>query len=344
MRVTRINGMGSFGVVVDDFEWDQPEAYKELRDINLKTLLTVVHGYGQDNFHYLVKNSSQYVTRRPNRFSLKYNVKNPWPFMTVHEKEMVRIYKNILLGDEAPGWHRVTGKLNEKGEMLGNFGDTELNWHVDEFLSHDFSPSVTLYGAEAMTESSTSFFQTVDWYNEQTESFKSELDELICLCDYDPTRLFPTGRTGDIKLVTVTNNNGDDFRAPLVITSPGGYKGLRFGNFVSGFANIPQKDSDRIKSILEKQFLHSNLEYDFWWPNDRGDMALWDNSIVMHRRKLTKKYQDYDKLCERLSQRICYRFSGDYTGYENYNCYSQPEFYEKRQKTIDKILTGSWEN
>lgn len=344
MKVTHIPGMGSFGAFVDDFEWDQPDAYTELRDVNLKTLLTVVRGKGQDNFSNLVKHASKLVTRRPNRWSLKYNVENPFPHMSAEEKHQIELYKHLSVGSHAPGWHRVSGKTTEKGELMGIFGDTELGWHSNEFMAYDYSPLVLLYGEENMTSSATSYFQTVDWYNNQTERFKSELDELICICKYEPRKVIPNGRDKDIEMVKFLNNSGEDFRIPLVLKSPGGHKGLHFGHLITGFEGMPQQESDRILSIIGKYFFESGEEYDYWWPNDRGDLLLFDNSVMMHRRKMDKQYSELEAMSKRLHTRVGHRITGDYAGYEDYNGFSQPEFHAYRQQTVDKLLSGSWKN
>jgi len=345
MKVTHIPRMGSFGAYVDDFEWDQPEAYKELRDINLKTLLTVVRGKGQDNFAHLVEHAPNLVTRRPLRWSLKYNVTNPLPYLNEEEKHSLELYKHLLLGDHAPGWHRVSGKTTDKGELMGIFGDTELDWHSNEFMSYDFQPLVVLYGAENMTNSATSFFQTVDWYNRQTESFRSELDSLISICHYDPYKVIPTARDKDVEMVKLLNNVGEEFKIPLVMKSPGGHKGLHFGHFVVGFEGLSEKENKRILDILHKYFFESGDEFDYWWPNDCGDMLLFDNSIMMHRRKMDPvMYGELPEMTKRLHTRIGHRVTGDYAGYEDYNCFYQEEYRAHRQVTIDKLLSGSWKN
>lgn len=345
MKVTPIPKMGSFGAYVDDFEWDQPEAYKELRDINMKTLLTVVRGKGDDNFMKLVEHAPNLVTRRPNRWSLKYNVENPIPFMNDEEKRSLEMYKYLGLGGHAPGWHRVSGKTTEKGDLMGIFGDTELGWHSNEFMSYDFQPLVVLYGHENMKDSATSFFQTVDWYNNQSDSFKSELDELISICHYEPRKVIPNGRDKDIEMVKLLNNTGQEFKIPLVLNSPGGHRGLHFGHFIVGFEGLSEKENQRILSILHKYFFESGDEYDYWWANDTGDMLLFDNSVMMHRRKMDPNlYGTHETMKARLHTRIGHRVTGDYAGYENYNGFLQEEYRSYRQVTVDKLLSGSWKN
>jgi alpha-ketoglutarate-dependent taurine dioxygenase len=345
MKVTHIPKMGSFGAYVDDFEWDQPEAYKELREINLKTLLTVVRGKGQDNFSNLVNHASNIVTRRPNRWSLKYNVKDPTLYLNEEEKHSMEMYKHLTLGRHAPGWHRVSGKTTEKGDLMGIFGDTELGWHSNEFMSYDYQPLVLLYGAENMTTSATSYFQTVDWYNSQSESFRSELDELICICKYDPRKVIPNGRDKDIEMVKLLNNAGEDFRIPLVLTSPGGHKGLHYGHLITGFEGMSQQESDRILGIINEYFFESGEEYDYWWQNDTGDLLLFDNSVMMHRRKMDPNlYSEIEVMSNRLRERIGHRITGDYAEHIDYNGFSQPEFRAYRQQTIDKLLSESWKN
>ena len=68
MKITKINGLGSFGAYVDNFEWDSADAWKELQEVNLKTLLTVVRGNGTTkNFRSVIKNIHLLGTGRKSR-------------------------------------------------------------------------------------------------------------------------------------------------------------------------------------------------------------------------------------------------------------------------------------
>ena len=74
-------------------------------------------------------------------------------------------------------------------------------------------------------------------------------------------------------------------------------------------------------------------------------MLLFDNSIMMHRRKMDPVlYGELPEMKKRLHTRIGHRVTGDYAGYEDYNCFYQEEYHAHRQVTIDKLLSGSWKN
>ena len=46
MKITIMNGLGSFGIYVDDFDHKSPEAWKELERLSLKYLVVVVRNKG----------------------------------------------------------------------------------------------------------------------------------------------------------------------------------------------------------------------------------------------------------------------------------------------------------
>jgi alpha-ketoglutarate-dependent taurine dioxygenase len=334
MKVSKMPGFGSFGAVVDDFEWDQPQAYEELRELNIKSLVTVVRGGGVDNFQHLVNNSNGLLTRRPGKFALKYNTRNFRNLLTDQDKAFASKHMNTVLGPEFPGWHRVTGKVNTDNQPIGIFGDTELDWHSNEFMSYDFAPLVLLYGSADMVGSATSFIQTADWYDRQTDSFKSELDELISLCDFDPRKVIPNGRPVDLELVTITNPNDKNFRKPLILDSIGGHRGINYSHFITGFEGMSKADSDKIISKIRSELIDAGTEYDYWWENDTGDLLVFDNTICVHMRKL----RDDINMVEKLHKRVGHRLTGDYTNHVDWNGFIQQEFKDYRQATINKLL------
>jgi alpha-ketoglutarate-dependent taurine dioxygenase len=338
MKVSKMPGFGSFGAIVEDFEWDQPEAYDQLRELNLKSLVTVVKGNGVNNFNHLASHSSGLLSRRPSKFALKYNTKNFRNLLTEHERVNGSIHINTVLGPEFPGWHRVTGKTTEDNKPMGIFGDTELDWHSNEFMTYDFQPLVLLYGISDMTGSATSFIQTADWYDSQTESFKSELNELISICDFDPRKVIPNGRDIDLELVKLSNPNQNNFRKPLVLDSVGGIRGINYSHFIKGFEGLSQEDGNKIIKKIRTELIDAGNEYDYWWDHDVGDLLVFDNTICVHMRKIKEEIN----MVEKLHRRVGYRLTGDYTDHIQWNGFLQQEFRDYRQETINKLLDPYW--
>jgi alpha-ketoglutarate-dependent taurine dioxygenase len=268
---------------------------------------------------------------------LKHNTKDFAPLMTEDDKKFLKYAHNLGLGIHAPGWHRVTGKKNEHDEPTGLFGQTVLGWHSDKFMSPEFHPLVLLYGQQNMSESATSFVQTADWYESQTETFKSELNELVAPCVRNPA---------NIELITpgIKHSEGLEFlelqtqdieRIPLVLDSPGGIRGLHFNLYMTKFEGMSQKDSDKILNKIKSEIFLPENEFPWWWDDDYT-LLLFDNSITVHRRLFQKQVD----VSNRMLERIAYRFSGDYAGCRDWNGYLLPEFRSIKQKFIDQFISG----
>jgi hypothetical protein len=92
-------------------------------------------------------------------------------------------YSSELWRDQALDFiEKVIKSVNNKacviaGNSLGGFTrDAECLWHTHESGCHYFHHLNVLYGAKGMLNTSTGFVQAADWYEKQSESFKSELD------------------------------------------------------------------------------------------------------------------------------------------------------------------------
>jgi hypothetical protein len=256
--------------------------------------------------------------------------------MTADEKIAFKHAVNMSLGSHAPGWHRVTGQRNDKDEPIGLFGETVLGWHSNEFMSHEFQPLVTLYGATNMSASATSFVQTADWYENQTESFKSELNELVAICVRNPSLITPTATKEDLALAT--NLRPDVMRIPLVFDSPGKIRGLHYNLYMTKFEGMSQEDSDKILNKIKSEIFAPENEFPWWWSNNH-EWLLFDNTITLHRRI----FQEGIDARSRLNERVGYRISSDYAGLREHNGYLLSEFRENYHlEVIEKLRNPTW--
>lgn len=342
MKVSKMPGFGSLGTVIENFDWQNPEDYKQLKDINIESLVTVVKGDGTDQFQHLIKNFRHTVTVRnlANRRMMRHGP-NWMNTQSPEEKRAAELTSRWSLGDHAPNWHRVTGKRDNEGYRVGAFGDTELLWHSNEYASPSFCPVVALYGANHMNTSATCFLQTVDWYEKQTESFRSELDEMIVVGKWDNELLQPGSSFEDHITMKMAFVPDDTLRTPLVIKSPAGRKALHWSTWITGIEGLSKPDSDKLIAKITKEIFVDEYQYDYWWDHSQGDMVLFDNTVTMHMRKVKENMDLKSELHERLG----YRNVGDYTGHEDYNPFLQIEFQEKRNRlmrVIRKINKTGW--
>jgi len=342
MKVSKMPGFGSLGTVIENFDWQNPEDYKQLKDINIESLVTVVKGDGTDQFQHLIKNFRHTVTVRnlANRRMMRHGP-NWMNTQSPEEKRAAELTSRWSLGDYAPNWHRVTGKRDNEGYRVGAFGDTELLWHSNEYASPSFCPVVALYGANHMNTSATCFLQTVDWYEKQTESFRSELDEMIVVGKWDNELLQPGSSFEDHITMKMAFVPDDTLRTPLVIKSPAGRKALHWSTWITGIEGLSKPDSDKLIAKITKEIFVDEYQYDYWWDHSQGDMVLFDNTVTMHMRKVKENMDLKSELHERLG----YRNVGDYAGHEDYNPFLQIEFQEKRNRlmrVIRKINKTGW--
>ena len=329
MKVTKMPGFGGFGAIVEDFDWQSPQAYIELKELSLKELVVVVKGKGQDNFNNVVKHShNTFVPRRGNyKWALKYGP--DWQNkLTESDKEVIASVNTWGLDARSPGWSRVSGIKNEQQQYIGAFPDCELHWHNDEPGAVLFYPLVVLYGVQGVTTSATCFVQTSDWYDGLTESFRSELNELVA--EYDLSIMQPNLTDNDRRIVAEHYKASDAKKTPLVVRSPGGHTGVRYAFIASKFEGMSKDDSAKIISEIKKALYNEKYRYDYWWEHDQGDLLIIDNSVTMHQR-IFKDNLDYKT---ELSKRNIYRSVADVTGHIHYDPYLIKEYSNLRQEQI----------
>lgn len=330
MKVTKVPGFGRFGCYVDDFEYDSIEAWKELQDLNLKTLLTIVRGGGVDRFKHIYQNMPFFGRTRFTKYKSS-NVE------TADLRRRWGIF-NEESGRNYHGWHRVSGMKDQNGKSLGGLDTKDVGWHSDGSGKYEFEPCVALYGRRGMLNSKTAFIQFTDWFENQTEAFKSELREMRVLHEYIPVSSMFKGLEEDEEEVVRLGFTGDmsdtDREMPLVIHSPGGIEGLHFTpNSLTKFQGMSKIDSDNLIARLNKELYIDEYQYHHWWENDIGDLLLFDTSITVHMRAFDERF-DVKNI---LRNREAWRAAVDYTGYEDYDPFSGLEPYStaKKRKWIE---------
>jgi hypothetical protein len=210
---------------------------------------------------------------------------------------------------------RVTGKRDSNGNALGMFAEGELLWHSNESGNIVFHPGVGLLAAENVVGSSTGFITTADYYENVSNAFRSELDEMIILHRFTAGKINPGLRVDQDEIMHANMCPVDDTEVPLVIQSPGGITGLHYSiNTVHSIKGMSEKESCKIFDMINKELFVEKYIYDHWYKNE-GDFCLFDNSITLHRR------------LGDIKNRVCYRVQHDYS--KIVNGVWQPYFQEK---------------
>jgi len=222
---------------------------------------------------------------------------------------------------------KVTGMKDEHGDPLRMFNEGELLWHSNESGDLCFTPGVSLLGQAGVVGSATGFITTVDYYESLSESFRSELDEMVILHRFTPGRINPGLLEEQDSIMQKNMCPVDDSRIPLIIKSPGGHKGLHISvNTIYKIEGMSLAESDKLLQQIQKDLFVEKYIYDHWYQSDT-DLCLFDNSITLHRR------------LGGITNRMCYRMQHDYNHIqpEPYVPYFQEEFvdaYKQRMKEM----------
>ena len=311
MKVTKVPGLGNYGVFVDgvDFAHLTDEEWLEIGDIHMKNLVTIIRDC---NLRW--EDQSDWCTKwGDTRYNIRYNILKKYPGKTfsqvikmafsgdpsvddidrvrltniAHMQETSKDGKNVM---------RVTGKRDEKGNPLGMFAEGELLWHSNESGTLTFTPGVALLASENVVGSATGFLTTTDYYESVSESFRSELDEMVLIHKFTPGRINPGLRLEQDEVMHANMCPEDGIEIPMVIQSPGGIKGLHYSvNTIDSIKGMSRTESDKLLAKISEELFVDKYIYDHWYKND-GDFLLFDNSITLHRRLGDIK----DRLCHRI--------------------------------------------
>lgn len=338
MKITKIPGLGSFGNYIDDIDLRtiSHEEWTEIGKIHLQGLVTVIRGNDLDHKTYydLMKKWGTPRYSRPLNFYLKYGkpikelvMKN---LLDEGDRNELRLGRLWQIDKRRPGMIRVTGKLNDRGEPLGVFDNGELKWHSNECSDPAFTPGVSLMGWESMIGSCTGFLVTADWFENQTESFKSELRELITVNNYKPLSLNPLLKEEQEQFYK--NNmcpipNGE---IPLIIKSPGGIEGVHIPAVTfDGFVGMKRSEAFALYDRIWKEINDPKFIYEHWYQSDK-DILIFDNSITLHNRRI-----ENDGI---LPNRVALRVQFDYDHLApDYRPFRQEHYNLQRQQRMEMM-------
>jgi hypothetical protein len=320
MKISKIPGLGRFGVFIDDLDFATitDEEWMEIGKLHMESLVTIIRNVKIDLKEYnrriaqwgsprslaVIDVCKKYgittlsqlqrllVAKKINGIDVE-NVDREW------FKEVMNITALEEMGEITPIL-RVSGKKDDKGNRLGMFAEGELLWHSNESGQILFSPGVSLLGSHGMVGSSTGFVTTPDWYQDQSESFRSELDEMVLLHKFTAGKISPGVPKEQDELVYRNMCPIDNTEIPLVIQSPIGIKGLHYSvNTIDSIKGMSKKDSDKVFERINKGLFTEKYIYDHWYKQD-NDLLLFDNSITLHRR------------LGGITNRMAYRIQYDY--------------------------------
>jgi alpha-ketoglutarate-dependent taurine dioxygenase len=314
MKISKIAGFGSFGHYVDDVDFDHitAEEWLEIGKLNLEGLVTVLRNIkiSKDQYYKAIKAfgtmESSWRVNMIKKYGHDYDAldEDSYKEFDDFEKAFLRNKKYYYeVTEEGHTLTRITGKVDENGNALGVFNSGDLGWHSNEGSLIAFAPVVALLGNEGMVGSSTGFMQTVDYYESLTESFRSELDEMVMVHKYVPGNI-NTQEVSDPQTaiqIRMSQCPIDGAETPLVVRAPNGRKGLRYTVHTrSSIKGMTAEQSSQVFAEIDKHLFSDKYVFDHWYQQD-NDMLLFDNSVTQHRRiggepnRLAYRYHYYPK-------------------------------------------------
>ena len=337
IRITNIPNLEGYGVFVDDIDFRSltRTEWMDLGKLSMQKLVMIIRSTGLDSrsFYQVIK---KWGKDRQN-YAATLFARYPWANGQIdhiiastevpeEEKNIIREFQRVGGCNQKTGnTLRVSGK-KINGQRIGMFADGELLWHSNESGDIAFTPAVALLGAENMTNSATGFMVTTPYYYSVSDSFRSELDEMVLIHNFVPGRINPGLNDPQDNLMYKNMCPDPDTEIPLVIESPAGIKGLHYSfNTVTGIKGMSNLEAKKVLAEIRKGL--DPYTYDYWWEND-DDLLIFDNSIVQHRR------------LGDTTNRLCHRYQFDYTYLQykvtkqNYIPYSQEPY---RSRYVDKM-------
>lgn len=299
MKISKIPGLGRFGIYIDDVDFDHitDDKWMEIGRLHLNSLVTIIRNTKLSPAKYAEWmrkwGSSRGLTlfRIIKKYGVNprslYKIDDPNLLFDPVDAEYIRNLRNMLEWDKHGNPTeilRVTGKRDQDGNPLGMFAEGELLWHSNESGNICFTPAVSLLAYENVVGSSTGFATTVDWYESQSESFRSELNDMIVIHKFTPGRINPGLREEQDRVMYRNMCPVDGVEIPLIRRSPGGHTGVHYSqNTIDHIKGMSSDESQKIFQMIEKGILSDSNVYDHWYQNN-GDLCLFDNSITQHRR------------------------------------------------------------
>ena len=348
MKVSKIPGLGRFGIFIDDIDLNNitDDEWMEIGKLHLESLVTIIRDTKIDHATYynLMMKWGDSRWNRPLQLYRKYGKTTKELFskrlLDEDDRRDFFNYKRWVVDKKYPGMVRITPRKNSNGQSIGIFGDGELYWHSNECADLAFTPGVSLMGVENMIGSSTGFCTTVDWYEKQSDSFKSELDEMVLVNNFrikhkpydDKNRLFLEKMMNyDETQRSYYHQNQcptDNAEFPLVIKSPGGIKGLHYSVVsIDHIKGMSKPESDKLLTKISSEIFTEEYIYEHKYQNDT-DLLIFDNSITLHNRSIEK-----GSAPDRLGYRI--QFDYDKLLDEKYEPFYQEQFQKQRDLDLE---------
>jgi taurine dioxygenase len=176
----------------------------------------------------------------------------------------------------------VISNVIENGQAIGQLGAYEAIWHTDMSYVQEPPSASALYALEVPPEGGdTGFCNMYRAYETLPDGLRREIAGHLCRHDASRNSAGEL-RRGFVDASDPSQTIGAEH--PLVRTHPvTGRKALFLGRRRNAY--VPGLPLDASESLLDALWAHATKDEFTWYQQWRvGDLILWDNRCVMHRR------------------------------------------------------------
>jgi taurine dioxygenase len=193
----------------------------------------------------------------------------------------------------------LSNLLSSDGSMLGGLSNNRLDWHTDQSYYAEPVTGCFLYGVELPAEGGeTSWASLYSAYETLPADLRKAVDGSVGTFSFAARVGGKNRKTNDNHDTERRIRETPDVKHPLVNVNPStGRKALFIDpKTLTSIDGMPADEaSDLLARLLAHTIRPENVYDHDWQP---GDLVLWDNAVVLHKR------EGFPNECSRLVKRM----------------------------------------
>jgi taurine dioxygenase len=197
----------------------------------------------------------------------------------------------------------IVSNLKEDGRAIGVLGDGEAQWHIDQSYMPQPTWGTILFGDKIPREGGDTWFADLAAaYERLPADLKAKIEGKRIVNSVDRHNRREAAKRPDLQMTAEQLKRAPDSPHPAVRTHPiFGSKAIWYSP--SHGAQIEDSTEDESQPLFQELLTYMTAEdliYKHHWSI--GDVVMWDNSSVMHRRD---PFSSHDT---RLLKRVSFRY------------------------------------
>ncbi len=218
-----------------------------------------------------------------------------------HFGELEAVVRQDWTAEGRPEVVRISNMRNEAGERIGGLGSNELAWHSDQSYMTNPATGAMLYMVEMPRTGGNTYWANLQLaYDALPQNMKARLENVCAIFSYAKRQ---AGYQEEKPLAESIKKQTPDVVHPIVNVHPlTGAKSLYLDpSTTSGIVGMSEPEGQQLLDELTAHATQPEFVYRHDWQI--GDLIMWDNGLVLHRR------DPFDTAQNRLLKRTTMRLS-----------------------------------